>query len=369
MIAHLRQSLTSAGTMNEREETASVVNAAPSFALGTFSSDEKRGGEGSRCGSIGANVEVEGLLPCSFVGENGPKADEGAITTEGNFLSRVARARREWTREDAGVPGTAAVAALVAILFLVACPAPLKRSAARAKPGASGPMTTATVLTIRTQILPEKKAFRSLIVAADGHIRIGDELDHWRLFDTKNDTVTFVDDIGKTFRTVGRDQILNDRRHLLAQPLPDGIDRATIENTGVVRNIGHWPARQYHIRLGAYHRELWLSASPILGESFLTLLTASDPLGEKLPGVMRDVQMELMQSSGVPVADRAEMPLGKGTLVIDRQLQSVEQRPVPTAWLTIPSSYRDLDAPVRGPAAGRPPVSSPPRDQTAPARE
>ncbi|HYR27585.1 MAG TPA: hypothetical protein VEU30_03925, partial [Thermoanaerobaculia bacterium] len=88
---------------------------------------------------------------------------------------------------------------LFLLVICVACkPAP--EQDAGTKPGA-GPQFTATVVSIRTTIEPGSKVTSHELVIADGRARSTSEQDVWRLFDTKADTVTTVDDIAKTFRT------------------------------------------------------------------------------------------------------------------------------------------------------------------------
>ena len=87
---------------------------------------------------------------------------------------------------------------VIAALILL-CAACKPQKAVTSKPNA--PQIAATVVTIETTIEPSnKKLTHSLVIAGD-HARAGDELDVWRLFDLKQKSVTYVDEIAKSYRT------------------------------------------------------------------------------------------------------------------------------------------------------------------------
>jgi hypothetical protein len=225
------------------------------------------------------------------------------------------------------------------------------------------------VLVVRTTV-PGERAITHLIGVSDGKVRLGYESDRWRLIDVPNRTVTFVDDIARTFRTVPLQTLVQQRRALLSAPLPAGIPRARIERLTDTRTFGGYTASGYVVTSGAYRREMWLSHRTIIAPEFLTLYIASMPLAEDYAGVMSTPLFELTRLQGFPVHERSEMTVRDRQMIIERTLVRVEERDVPAPWFEIPPDYRDLEPPPpTTPAAGRPNGASTPRGRKAPAAE
>src|SRR5262245_43253690 len=109
-----------------------------------------------------------------------------------------------------------------------------------AQPAVREPQMRATVVTIRTTIQPDNKTFTHTIVIANDRARSTDELDFWRLFDTKANTVTFVDDATKTVRTETFDLLLKKHRQAIRADLPSHYPRARVTRTdkGVLIEVG-----------------------------------------------------------------------------------------------------------------------------------
>ena len=72
------------------------------------------------------------------------------------------------------------------------------------------------------------------------------------------------------------------------------------------------------------------------------MMYASDAPTPPLAPMMREVDEALLNVRGFPLADRAEVPVAKNTLIVDRAVTSNAQRDVPQAVVSIPSGYRDV---------------------------
>jgi hypothetical protein len=230
------------------------------------------------------------------------------------------------------------------------------------------PTVPATVLSIRMSI-PGERASVYLVAMHDQKVRIGSEADRWRLFDLRNRSITFVDDVGRTFRTRTMADLLRDRSALMARDLPAGVPLARVEPIAGAKTVAGIPASGFRITVGGYERELWISQRVLFSPDFLSMYLASESIGTPFAAVMRDAYRSLGTMRGFPVHDHSEMPWGEGRLVIERTVTSQEQRNVPAVWFEIPPGYRDLTPASPSPGEDRRPVSSTPRGRTAPAAE
>ena len=200
------------------------------------------------------------------------------------------------------------------------------------------PQISATVITVRTILQPQKRAFTHSIVIAEGRARSGDEVDRWRLFDLEHNRVTVVDDLARTY-------------YIEAARADERGGSPQLIATGAKQVLQGVEATQYLIRLGGYQRQLWIGSPPSVPPNLSAMMHSSDDPLSKLPGF--------------PLIDHAELPYGKSTLIVDRRVVKIEQRNVPKSWLTVRSSYKEITAP----GANHPPVSSPQRNQSIPAAE
>lgn len=225
-------------------------------------------------------------------------------------------------------------------LVLAICVACKPTPQQTAKPGApGGPQVAATVISIRTTV--GEKATKHEIVIAGGRARSMNEQDIWRLYDTKAGTVTFVDDIEKTIRVEPLRSMLDKRRATMAAAIPAHFPRAKLTR-GTTKPLLGVNAQQHLIEAGAYNRELWLAEHRAIPDNLFTLMLASDAPSSPLAPMMRDVDAVLLQAKGFPLADRSEVPLGKGTSVVERTVTGIASRQVPEAMLQIPRDYRDV---------------------------
>jgi len=227
---------------------------------------------------------------------------------------------------------------LFALAICVAC----KPSPPPAKPAGAGPQVRATVVTIRTTVRPENKVWvRNLVIAGD-RARDTGELDTWRLYDTKAETVTFVDDVARTSRTEALARLVAQREELLQKPLPAHYSRATFKRTKERRALQGVTAEQALIEAGTYRRELWLAEHPSIPRGLFGMMQASEPSSTPLVPMMRTVDEALMSARGFPLADRATIPLGDQTIIIERDVLRIVLQPVSASLLAVPAGYRDL---------------------------
>lgn len=252
---------------------------------------------------------------------------------------------------------------IAGILLLVACKQPSATAPSPASPPRRGPSVKATVLTIRTTLQPANRTTNHAVVIADSKARTTDEADEWRLYDLKAGTVTFVDDLQKTYRTQRFATLLARRRAVLRRPVDRELPAAQFESTGAQREILSIPATQSLIRLGGYQREVWFGKHPLIPDELFAMIHASAEPSTRLGAVVSKADEGLIAARGFPLIDRAEMPFGKQTMIVERTVAAIEQKDVPAAMLQIPDDYTEITEPV----ARRPRASSRPPGPAAPA--
>ena len=200
---------------------------------------------------------------------------------------------------------------------------------------------------IHTNLQPENKAFLHLIAIAGGKARIGNEVDEWRLLDLDSNSVTFVDDIARTYRTRSFAALMREKRAALSRPLPELVPRAEFIATEERRSFGPFAARLFLIRLGDYQRSLWMSTALDVSSRLFPLMVASDPVTTAYAPSMSQVFEELTRLGGFPIIDRGDMMWAGEPHIVEKKLIRIEQRNVPASWLEIPADYRNLDEPAR----------------------
>ncbi len=237
-----------------------------------------------------------------------------------------------------------------ALLLVAACSKQAVQAPLRKIEGLAEPTIQATVVTIQTSLQPQNKALTHSIVIANGLARSDDELDRWRLFNLDQNSITFVDDLAKTYYTVPVD--VGPRPSAAAEGggptwVQTGAKRPsaaaegggpTWVQTGAKRVVNGVEASQFLIRMGAYQRELWIGAPPSIPQQLFAMMNA-----------------DLSTIRGFPMLDHSELSYGKSKLVVDRSVVKIEQKNVPQSLLTLRSDYKNITAP----AVSHPPASSP----------
>ena len=237
-------------------------------------------------------------------------------------------------------------AGVLLALAMLGCRAPAKQ----APSAAAAPQVSATVITIQTTVEPEKKTFTHTIAIAGDRARSMGDTDQWRLFDLKANTVTFVDDITKTYRTEALQSLITQRQRVLAQPFLEGTPHATITETHETRAMQGTNATHWTIRVGAYTRDLWIGAPASVPPQLFAMMIASDPPTSKLAPMMKSVDAALLATRGFPLADHSELPYGNKKIVIDAQVVKIETQNVPASTFNVPADFK-------APAASHPPAS------------
>jgi hypothetical protein len=167
------------------------------------------------------------------------------------------------------------------------------------------PQVRATVITIETKVQPDNKTFTHSIVIAGDKARSLDELDHWRLFDLKANTIAFVDDIGKSYRIA---------------PFAPGKRMEDIEATRETKPLQGVVATLWTARIGGYSRQLWIGSHPAIPPQLFSMMTG-------------------IKAQGFPLADHAELPFSNKKLVVDKVVTRIESKDVPASLFEIGRAY------------------------------
>ena len=236
------------------------------------------------------------------------------------------------------------------VAVCISCKPSQQQPQQSAKPSAAGPQLRATVITLRTTVEPEKKSYDHSLVIAGDRARSTGEHDRWRLYDVKADTVTFVDDVEKTIRTEPMSAIVTRRRATNEAALPAHFRPALIARGGQEKPLLGVTARQLVIGSGGYRRELWMAEHPAIPRGLFAMMHASDNPSSPLAPMMRAVDQALFAERGFPLADRTEVPVANGKLVIERTVTGIAQREVPQSLFAIPKDYEDVTPKPASPA-------------------
>jgi hypothetical protein len=206
------------------------------------------------------------------------------------------------------------------------------------------PQVRATVVTLQTTLQPQNKTFIHVLAIAEGRARTSEEVDSWRLIDLNRNSVTFVDDVAKTYRTESFAALFAARRAAMAETLPDGMPRAKVAATGVKRTIRGIVTSQLAVRLGAYQRDLWIGNHPALPPQLFTIMSLTQPVTTPLAPTMKALDDALLNLRGFALEDHAELPYGSTKMIVDTMVLKIEHRDVPQSWLNVNANYRDVTA-------------------------
>jgi hypothetical protein len=258
------------------------------------------------------------------------RSEEPGRAGGGNLMSRAAHPHRFLA--TFGMTAGLLVAGLT-----TACKSETKRLAQHA---AAVPQVRATVITVQTTVAPDNKSFTHTIAIGGDRARSVDESDQWRLFDLKANTVTFVDDITKTYRTESLQSLVAKRQHALAAPLLDGTPRATIAQAHETKPLLGITVTRWTIKSGSYTRELWLGLHPAIPPQLFAMMVASDLPESPLAPMMKSVDAALLGMRGYPLADHSELPYGNKKIVIDETVSGVETKDVPASFFNVPADFK-----------------------------
>ena len=197
---------------------------------------------------------------------------------------------------------------------------------------ATAPQTRATVLTIETTIQPSNKKIAHSLTIGNDRARSGDELDRWRLFDLKANTVTYVDNIKKTYRTEPIASLVNEHRAALAAAIPAYVPRAQVAASG----------GKIVIRAGGYTRTLTVTEHPLIPPQLFSWMVASEPPAAPYASMMKAADEALLNVRGFPMSDHAEIAVDGKKLAVDRNVVKVEQKNIDASWLSVPAHFADM---------------------------
>jgi hypothetical protein len=209
---------------------------------------------------------------------------------------------------------------------------------------AGEPQVRATVVTIRTTIQPANRNYVHALIIANDLARSGDEVDAWRLFDLKKNEVTFVDDIAKTYRTASLDSLTKEHRDAFADTPAPELPVAQWSTSGAKKTINGFEATQAIVRMGGYQRELWIAEKSPIPAQLFAFMRASEPAPSPIASVAREVDEAILKMRGFPVSDHSELVYDSKKLVVDRTVETIEQKDVPASWFRVPAAYRDIGA-------------------------
>ena len=232
---------------------------------------------------------------------------------------------------------------LLIVAFCISCK-PAQEQQQPAKPSAAGPQVRATVVTIRTTV-GEKSHDHTLVIAGSRARNTG-EHDIWRLYDTKANTVTFVDDVERTIRTEPLSAVAARRRAATAAAIPPQYPRARLVRTNDTKPLHGATARAVAIESGTYRRELWLAEHPSIPRGLFAMMHVSDTPASPLAPMMSAVDQALANERGFPLVDKSTLA---GKPVVERTVTGIVQREIPEALLALPKGYKDTTPVARNP--------------------
>lgn len=235
----------------------------------------------------------------------------------------------------------------ILVLLLAAVVAACDRSPRPGPSAASGPQVPAVVVTIRTTLQPQNRVQQRAIVIVGERARDTSERDVWRIVDTKERSVTFVDDVAKTHRTERLASLVDKRKKVDAQALASFFPRAKVRTSAAVRRIEGRDARETAIEAGGYTRSLWFSTVDGIPAELFAMFQVSEPQSSPLAPMMREADEALQATRGFPLLDQATFTAGEEKYAVEHRVVSIERKPVAQSLFEIPRGYRDLTRPER----------------------
>lgn len=231
-------------------------------------------------------------------------------------------------------------AVLAVALLLAGCERPA------VTPDTGGePVIRATVVTIRTTFQPEKEVVEHEIVIAGNRVRSTAERDVWRLIDTADETVTYIDEIARTVRMQPIAASRKERREATAGSLPSWYPQVALKHEETTRPILGTTARLARIEAGGYRRELWFGRPRTIPPRLFAMLVATEPASSPLAPMMREAEEALLEVEDFPLLDRTELRIGEQRKTIHRAVVSIASRDVPLSLVTRPRGFTDLTPP------------------------
>jgi hypothetical protein len=177
-------------------------------------------------------------------------------------------------------------------------------------PAAPPDAVQALMLTYETVLGPDRSV--RFQVASDGtFVRLGNEAENWRLFDTKNRTITFVDQTAGTATEVTFDDALAERKRLLDEAPAEGTPTASVVEGPGEPERGH-PTHRVQINVGSFSREIVLSTDLLLPGDFFAMKVVTDPLDPRYASILREVLPVLVRQNGTLLSETNRLEIENG---------------------------------------------------------
>lgn len=247
------------------------------------------------------------------------------------------------------IPGKILLITLPLVILLASCrgsEVPATTTSSAAPPD----RVQMLMLTYETVFEPDTRTMRFQISSDGSRVRLGNEAEQWRLFDTTKGTITFVDEIAKTARTVTYDQALTERTALIAQSVSETTPDASVVDGPGEPDRGH-PTRKVSISVGNFKRDLILSEQTLLPSQFFAMKIVTDPMDPKHAGIMRDVMPTLLRQTGTLISEINVLTFSEGeTVSATTTLVSVNTIPLTGQTFELPEGIAFVDETAAVPA-------------------
>ncbi len=227
------------------------------------------------------------------------------------------------------------------VLLTAALLAGCRQAPKERDPDAVVPKIRATLVTIRTTTQPSNKVFNHVLIIANGKARSGDEVDVWHLYEPQQGRVITIDEIGKTHRVHTVAALTAARRKSEEAGSTQTLLQARIADAGQSRVHFGIQVRQWLITAGDYRRELWIGTHPQIPARLYATIYGTRLSESNTAGINSLVDRQLTALDGFPMIDRAEMPIGTSTMIVERTVTKIEQKDVPRSWLEVPKGSRN----------------------------
>lgn len=192
---------------------------------------------------------------------------------------------------------------LVTILVLLLAPACKKTEEAETTaPPEARDSVEALMLTYETTISPDNQSVRFQVASDGTFVRLGNETEKWRLFDTKNRTIVFVDQTAGTATEVSYDDAITERTAMLGEVSPEGAPTATITEGPGEPDKGQ-PTHRVDIAVGNFTRQLILSENTLLPGEFFAMKLVTDPVDSRYASILKDVMPTLLRQNGTLLSE------------------------------------------------------------------
>lgn len=215
------------------------------------------------------------------------------------------------------------LAAFSMIVLLLAACGGKEKTAEAPQPEMPSDAVQALMLVYETVIGPENRSVRFQVASDGTFVRLGNETENWRLFDTKARTITFVDQTAGTATEVTFDGALAERTALLATAPAEGTPTASIVEGPGEPERGK-ATHRIHITVGSFTREILLSKDPLLPGEFFAMKAVTEPLDPRYASIMKDVLPALVRQNGTLLSETNVLEIeGGGTVTATTKLVSV----------------------------------------------